>query len=89
MTKQKPLPKPTVDTLGSPDGETTEQTVRAVLCNPIYAGMGPFPAVVSDEVWVAAAVKAIKEEGLEQWLVNMLACLRATLPKELFSGTEQ
>ena len=74
----KPLPEPTVD-LNYAKGEVTLGNVEAMLCNPVYAGIGPFPAIVTDEVWVRAAAKAIAEQGTEQWLVNMLHTLRASM----------
>ena len=74
----RPIPKPTVDCDYS-GGELTLGNVEALLCNPVYAGVGPYPAVVDDETWVRAAAKAMKEQGVEQWLVNMLHTLRASL----------
>ena len=80
---QKPLPKPNVDLTASEDGKMTPEKVRALFCNPIYAGgMGPFPAIVDDETWVRAAAQAIREHGSEQWLVNMLYVLRHTMSSE-------
>jgi hypothetical protein len=49
-----------------------------MIANPVYAGLGPFPPLVDDEQWVRAAVKAIEEDGAEQFLVNLLFVLRAT-----------
>ena len=40
--------------------------------NLVYAGFGSFPALVSDEQWVTAAATAIKKEGAEQFLANLL-----------------
>lgn len=54
----------------------TEARLRGMFCNPIYAGLGPFPRLVPDEIWVACAVQMIEEEGPEQFLVNLLYCLR-------------
>lgn len=42
-------------------GDITPAEVRGMVCNPVYAGMGPFPALVSDEQWVAAAATAINK----------------------------
>jgi hypothetical protein len=57
----------------------TEAAIRGILCNPLYAGIGPFPRTVSDEQWVSAAGAQIAAGGTEQFLVNMLAMLRASL----------
>lgn len=76
----KNLPKPTVEMPG-PGGPKNEAQVRAILANPVYAGIGPYPMMVDDETWVRGAAKAISESGSEQWLVNMLFVLRQTLRK--------
>ena len=70
----KILPKPTVKApmAGKPDAWTPEE-VRAMFCNPLYIGH-PF----SEEEWIRQAARTIKEEGREQFLVNMLAVMRAT-----------
>jgi hypothetical protein len=54
-----------------------------MVCNPIYAGVGPFPQLIPDEEWVAAAAQSIKKEGAEQFLVNMLYVLRLSLAGEM------
>ena len=60
---------------------TTIAEVRGIMCNPIYAGVGPYPALVDDETWVSCAAKLIREEGgAEQFLVDMLHMLRASWP---------
>jgi hypothetical protein len=60
-------------------GEMTVEKMRSLMCNPIYAGVGSFPAIVDDETWVRAAAQMIKKEGSEQFLVNMLYVLRQSL----------
>jgi hypothetical protein len=75
------LPKPTVTFVtnqGPTGGQWKEADIRGMLSNPIAAGIPPFPALVDDEKWVAAAKLMIKEEGAEQFLVNMLYLLRRT-----------
>lgn len=62
-------------------GEFTPEEVRGLVCNPIYAGMGPYPKMLSDEEWVAAAAMAIKKQGAEQFLVNLLHVLRQAFPQ--------
>ena len=78
----KPLPPANVDFARSGD-EITPDKMRAMICNPIYAGIGPYPALVSDEEWVRAAAQMIKKEGSEQFLVNLLYVLRQS-----FEGNE-
>jgi len=62
----------------SPDdtGQWTREQIKVVLCNPTYAGIYPFLALVSDEAWVRSAALLISEEGSEQFLVNLLFVLR-------------
>lgn len=69
------LPKPNINS--SYDEE--EVAIRGMFCNPIYAGVGPYPAIVDDVTWVRAAARAIEEDGVEQWLVNMLNSLRGSI----------
>lgn len=52
---------------GTPPGRWTEEMIVELLANPIYAGVGPFPAIVSDELWVNAF----------EHLVNDLGAIRA------------
>lgn len=77
---ERPLPKVNVkfpSAAGS--GELTPENMRALFCNPIYAGVGPYPSLVDDETWVRAAARLIRDEGPEQFLVNMLYVLRQSL----------
>ena len=74
---KRPLPACTAEmATGSVDGLDSEENIRGLICNPIYAGVGPFPRMIPDEVWIGAAAKLIREEGPEQFLVNMLHVLR-------------
>ena len=79
-SNEQRLPRPNVRFRTS--GETEEFTaedIRGMVCNPVYAGMGPYPALIPDDQWVAAATVAIENEGPEQFLVNLLYVLRQTL----------
>ncbi len=74
------LPKPNARMKPSGSGmEFTEEEVRGMIANPVYAGIGPFPQLVADEQWIRAAAKAIRVGGPEQFLVNMLHVLRQSL----------
>ncbi len=75
--EKQPLPARTAEmATGGADGLDSEENIRGLICNPIYAGVGPFPRMVPDEVWIGAAAKLIREDGPEQFLVNMLHVLR-------------
>ena len=75
-----PIPEPNVGTheveLGTNQEEWTEEQVRFILCNPFVVGMGPFPSVIPDEQWIRCNARLIRDEGPEQFLVNLLAVLR-------------
>lgn len=78
-SKEAPIPAPNATVRTSDDtGELTPEGVRGIICNPIYAGVSPFPAMVSDETWVRSAAVFISGEGSEQFLVNLLYVLRMT-----------
>ena len=73
------LPKPNVSyEVQNPDA-LDDQTIKGMICNPIYAGIPPFQQIVSDEAWIQAASQLISEEGPEQFLVNMLYMLRQSM----------
>ncbi len=77
---QKPLPQPNARMKpGGSGADFTEAEIRGLIANPVYAGIGPFPQLVSDEQWVRAAARAIQEDGREQFLVNLLHVLRQSL----------
>lgn len=76
--KSVSLPRPTVKFVSNPD-KMSEAAARGMLSNPVYVGVPPYHRIVSDEAWVRAAVELIKEEGAEQFLVNMLHMLRVSM----------
>ena len=73
-----PLPRPTVKYLTDPN-EISEATARGMMSNPIYVGVPPYRRIVSDEAWIRTATELIREEGAEQFLVNMLYMLRTSI----------
>jgi len=78
--KKRKLPSPNVSyRRPGPLRNMDEKTLRGMICNPIYTGIAPFPKLVDDEAWVKAAAQFIAEEGVEQFLVNMLYMLRQSL----------
>lgn len=59
------------------ESDWTPEEVKGLRLNPIYTGIGCFmPGSVTDEEWVRGAVRSIKEDGPEQFLVNILHLLR-------------
>ena len=69
----KPLPKPNVVAPMTGESNWTAEKVKAIFCNPLYIGH-PF----SEEEWIRQAAQMIKEDGKEQFLVNMLSAMRQT-----------
>jgi hypothetical protein len=55
----------------------TEDDVRKILANPIYC-LGDQP-IVDKELWIKAAKRAIKEQGTEKFLRNLLENLEFQL----------
>ena len=75
--EEEPLPEPSVEVpMQGFEGPWTASHVTGVIANPVYAGIGPYPSLVSDEQWVRAAAKLIEDDGAEQFLVNLLHVLR-------------
>src|SRR5947207_1634089 len=69
---QKPVPKPNaVRRLSGDDGPWSPEHVRGIICNPCYAGVGPYPGLVPEAAWVHAAARTIHEDGPGQLLGSM------------------
>lgn len=79
--QDKELPRPNVEYVlnTTPTTEITEAGVRGILVNPLNAGAGPFPRIVSDSHWVGACKELLLRESPEQFLVNLLFILRQSL----------
>lgn len=54
----------------------------AIITNPIYVGIGPFPQIIPEEEWIAAVAKLIQDQGAETVLRSILGQLKATFPNE-------
>jgi hypothetical protein len=78
-----PRPNVVVAKAGTPSHELSPKAIKGILVNPIYAGLGPFPPIVSDLEWVRACATLIKQDGAEQFLVNLLYVLRESLNEDL------
>ena len=53
-------------------------SIRRMQANPVYAGVGPYPAIVTNEMWVASFKKLVDDIGLDAALVMMLSELQRT-----------
>ena len=78
---EEDVPLPDVSYPGDRDwqDEWNEKTVGGVICNPVYAGIPPFPAMIDDKTWIAASVKMVEDVGLRQYLVNVLYELKKSM----------
>lgn len=56
----------------------TPEDVRAILINPIYAGIPPYPQIIPDEQWITNQVETIDvdREDVQQYFTDMLSWLR-------------
>jgi len=54
------------------------EDVRAILINPICAGIPPYPQIISDEQWIDNQVKRIDADGedAQQYFTDRLSWLR-------------
>jgi hypothetical protein len=46
----------------------TERDIQLMFSNPVYAGIGIYPAMVPEETWIAAAIVEVQERGSGFWL---------------------
>jgi hypothetical protein len=56
--------------------------VFKVIANPIYAGIGPYPATMSEDEWLQANAQLIKKYGARKVLRAMLANMREAFPSD-------
>jgi hypothetical protein len=62
------------------ESDWTPERIQSLVSNPIYAGIGPYPALVTDDVWIEAATHLIAEEGAGAFLRQLLQGLREAFP---------
>ena len=46
----------------------TQRHIQQMISNPIYAGLGQYPAIISDAQWIQAALRAAEEDGHNFWI---------------------
>lgn len=59
--------------------DLTEEEAVQILVNPIYVGLGPYPAVISEDLFIEAAEKLVEKNGLKWYLRKVIGSLRETL----------
>lgn len=55
----------------------TEGEVKNMLLDPVYAGLGPAPAIIPLDQWKEAQVKLINELGPEEYVGRLVVRLQA------------
>ncbi len=60
------------------DSHWTANDVRAIIHNPVYVGLGPFPPLIDDAMWARAQEQAIRDDGLEAVLLQVRNALVET-----------
>ncbi|MHB8627545.1 MAG: hypothetical protein ACYDBJ_09960 [Aggregatilineales bacterium] len=75
-----PLPAPNIEFMAADDPPRPigVNSLRALFMNPVYAGVGPYPAIVDDESFVFANATMLRRDGPDQYLVNLLYLLRCS-----------
>jgi hypothetical protein len=63
--------------------EWTEADVRRILSNPIYVGIGPFPRIIADDLWISAQVRLVEEHGVRPRLRAIRTALHEALGYQL------
>jgi len=58
----------------------TPDDVREMLTNPVYAGVGPYPAIVEEETWLKCNVHLIEETGTSDVVESILAQFQKVFP---------
>src|SRR5262245_57539813 len=63
--------------------ESAEADVRHILSNPIYVGIGRFPRLIADDLWIRAQVRLVAEYGVRPRLRAIRTALHESLGYQL------
>lgn len=58
----------------------TPADVKGLIANPVYTGMGPFQALVSEEMWLEAVLRLMAREGESATIDDILARFQDVFP---------
>jgi hypothetical protein len=61
----------------------TLESIQAIISDPVYIGIGGFEQVISDKIWIKAAIIAIQKDSIRQFLENVLCNLERNFAVEL------
>ena len=45
--------------------------ISRIIHNPVYTGIGPFPRLIDDDMWVKCMTKSVEKNGLEGAYLKM------------------
>jgi hypothetical protein len=57
----------------------TVNDVRSILHNPIYVGLGPYPALIDVATWIGAQERLVEADGAGPVLVQIRRLLEETI----------
>ncbi len=60
----------------------TEKEVEKIISNPVYVGIGLYPRIVNDDMFIQAGVIAIKEYGLQRYFSYLFENLKQLFGEE-------
>lgn len=75
--KKGPIPVP-----GPDEQDWTAAKLMAMIVNPVYAGVGPYPRIIEDEVWIKAVGIMIENMGPDLVLRVLLDSVRQALEED-------
>ena len=81
-TAERDVPLPDVSYPGDRDwleNDWNEEMIGGMICNPVYAGIPPFPKMIDDPTWIRAGLRMVELKGLQQYLVNLLYELKKSI----------
>jgi len=76
---EEELKKGPISVPGPDEQDWTAAKFMAMIVNPVYAGVGPYPRIIEDEVWIKAIGIMIKNMGPDLVLRVLLDSLRQAL----------
>lgn len=74
--------KQTARSSGGGGDKWTVNDIRAILHNPVYAGIGPFPPIIDEQTWIGAQERMVRDDGAEAVLGQIRQAIRDTFGDE-------
>jgi hypothetical protein len=61
------------------DAHWTANDVRGIIHNPVYVGIGPYPPLIDEAIWIAAQEREIRDDGARAVLGQIRQTVETTL----------